>query len=137
MAPTWAELAPIRCFRAGCGSDGCPARVGVQIDGRTVVAGTAHFVRRGRSMSTTFTYHPDYLSLSDSYALDPDLDLVLGPMHADGLPRAFADCAPDRWGRNLIQKRIRAQASQDRRTPPTVDDTDYLVGVSDLTRQGR
>ena len=110
--------------------------VGVQIDGRTVVAGTAHFVRRGRSMSTTFTYHSDYLTLSNSYALDPDLDLVLGPLHTDGLPRAFADCAPDRWGRNLIQKQIRAQAAQDHRTPPAVDDTDYLVGVSDLTRQG-
>jgi serine/threonine-protein kinase HipA len=110
--------------------------VGVQIDGRTVVAGTAHFVRRGRSMSTTFTYHSDYLTLSNSYALDPDLALVLGPLHTDGLPRAFADCAPGRWGRNLIQKRIRAQAAQDRRTPPAVDDTDYLVGVSDLTRQG-
>ncbi|HEY5847011.1 MAG TPA: HipA domain-containing protein [Microlunatus sp.] len=110
--------------------------VGVQIDGRTAVAGTAHFVRRGRSLSTTFTYRPAYLTLPNSYALDPDLDLVLGPLHTDGLPRAFADCAPDRWGRNLIQKRIRAQAAQDRRTQPAVDDTDYLVGVSDLTRQG-
>ncbi|HEY5879798.1 MAG TPA: HipA domain-containing protein, partial [Nakamurella sp.] len=110
--------------------------VGVQIDGRTAVAGTAHFVRRGRSLSTTFTYRPAYLTLPNSYALDPDLDLVLGPLHTDGLPRAFADCAPDRWGRNLIQKRARAQAAQDRRTQPAVDDTDYLVGVSDLTRQG-
>jgi len=53
--------------------------VGVQIDGRTVVAGTAHFVRRGRSMSTTFTYRPDYLTLlpallraSDRLSDDPD-----------------------------------------------------------------
>lgn len=105
--------------------------VGVQIDGRTVMAGTAHFVRRGRSMSTTFTYHPDYLSLSDSYALDPDLDLVLGPMHADGLPRAFADCAPDRWGRNLIQKRsVRRRHRTDAHRRPWTTPTTWWASVT-------
>src|SRR5690606_20554353 len=53
-----------------------------------------------------------------------------------GLPGAFADCAPDRWGRNLITKRERALALQGDRRARTLDDVDFLAGVSDFTRQG-
>jgi serine/threonine-protein kinase HipA len=55
---------------------------------------------------------------------------------AHGLPGAFSDAAPDRWGRNLIAKRLRAQAAVAGRSVPTLDDRDYLLGVSDKTRQG-
>ena len=37
------------------------------------------------------------------------------------------DLAPDRWGRNLINKRYPGRR---------LTDLDYLLGVSDLTRQG-
>ncbi|MFT3799333.1 hypothetical protein [Microbacterium sp.] len=50
--------------------------------------------------------------------------------------RAFADSAPDRWGRNLIEKAERARAREAGRTPRRRDDFDFLLGVSDDTRQG-
>lgn len=53
-----------------------------------------------------------------------------------GLPGAFADSAPDRWGRNLITKRLRTLDQQAGRTPRALTDVDFLLGVSDLTRQG-
>ncbi len=53
-----------------------------------------------------------------------------------GLPGSFADCAPDRWGKNLITKRLAAESRAVDRRPSTVSDIDLLVGVADETRQG-
>ena len=50
--------------------------------------------------------------------------------------RAFADSAPDRWGRNLIEKAERVRARAHNRAPRRLDDVDFLLGVSDDTRQG-
>ncbi|MBI4940187.1 MAG: type II toxin-antitoxin system HipA family toxin [Actinobacteria bacterium] len=91
--------------------------------------------------STTFTYDRGYQRQEApgqraAWDLGPDLPLVDGRAHTAGLPGAFADSAPDRWGRTLISKRLRARARAEGRTPPTVTDVDYLLGVSDLTRQG-
>ncbi|PPF25674.1 type II toxin-antitoxin system HipA family toxin [Rathayibacter rathayi] len=111
--------------------------VHVEIDGATVLAGRAQFHRgRGSLTSTTFQYEPDYLALPHSYALDPRLDLFVGTQQTPGVPGAFADSAPDRWGRTLIMKRERALARQESRTPRALDDVDFLTGVADTTRQG-
>jgi serine/threonine-protein kinase HipA len=109
----------------------------VELDGRTTAVGDCYFtLRRGR-LTATFAYDRDYLALPGAYAVDPALGLSAGPWPLpDGLPGAFSDAAPDRWGRNLIAKRLRAQAAIDGRPPPTLDDRDYLLGVSDETRQG-
>ena len=53
-----------------------------------------------------------------------------------GLPGCFQDCSPDRWGRNLIEKRLRAFALREGTGQRTLTDVDYLLGVADLTRQG-
>lgn len=45
------------------------------------------------------------------------------------MPGAFSDAAPDRWGRGLIAKRAAKSG-----TKPTA--VDYLLGVSDHSRQG-
>lgn len=71
--------------------------VHVDVGGRTVRAGTAYFIRRGRSMSTSLTYERSYLAGPDAYALDPGLPLYSGTHTVPGLPGSFADCAPDRW----------------------------------------
>ncbi|MDY7089393.1 MAG: HipA domain-containing protein, partial [Actinomycetota bacterium] len=112
-------------------------RTYVEITGRTVAVGDAHFnFRRGR-LTATFSYDRDYLSLPGAYAIDPALGLSTGAWPLpQGLAGAFSDAAPDRWGRTLIAKRIRAQAALDGRIPPALDDRDYLLGVSDETRQG-
>ncbi|SDT77180.1 type II toxin-antitoxin system HipA family toxin [Actinoplanes derwentensis] len=112
-------------------------RTYVELAGRTVAAGDAHFnFRRGR-LTATFSYERDYLALPGAYAVDPALGLATGAWPLpQGLPGAFSDAAPDRWGRNLIAKRLRAEAVVEGRAMPTLDDRDYLLGVSDETRQG-
>ncbi|MFJ2368311.1 type II toxin-antitoxin system HipA family toxin [Microbacterium sp. NPDC087665] len=109
----------------------------VDIGGETVLAGRAQFNRRrGELSSTMFQYEPDYFAHALAYEVDPRFELYSGSQQAPGLPGAFSDCAPDRWGRNLVLKRERALALQEKRAQRSLDDVDYLVGVSDATRQG-
>lgn len=111
-------------------------QVHVEIRGESVRAGTAYFNRGPRGLSTSFSYERSYLADPRAYPLDPQLPLLSGSHTTSGLPGSFADCAPDRWGRNLIGKRIRAEALARGTRPPALDDVDFLTGVSDLTRQG-
>lgn len=99
------------------------------------VVGNAYVSTGRRTLSTTFDYSHMYLADPAAWPLSPDLPLV-GQSVTAGLPGALADSTPDRWGRNLIDRRIRGEALAAGRTPPTVTDVDYLLGVSDLTRQG-
>lgn len=103
--------------------------------GRTRLAGQAHITRARSQISTTFLYDPDYL-VGDGMNIDPALQLVAGSQHQTGLLGAFADSAPDRWGRNLIEKAERVRARKEGRVPRRLDDLDFLLGVSDDTRQG-
>lgn len=108
----------------------------VDIRGETLPAGTAWFTRGRRGVSTVFAYHLDYLADARAYNLDPAFQLVSGAQHVDGLPAAFGDSSPDRWGRHLITKAT-AQDARDRgERAGTLDDVDFLLGVSDATRHG-
>ena len=111
--------------------------VQLEMDGQTVPVGQAFTdVRRGR-LSSTFAYADSYLERRDAYPIDPALPLVSGNWPAAAsLPRAFLDAAPDRWGRRLIDRRAAAQARANNTTPPLLTDVDYLLGVSDVARQG-
>ena len=103
--------------------------------GESVLVGQAYFTRERGQISTTFIYDPPYLA-DGGTSIDPALPLVSGAQHQVGLVRAFADSAPDRWGRNLVEKAERARARQEQRAPRRLDDLDFLLGVSDDTRQG-
>lgn len=107
--------------------------VGEGDDARLV--GQAHFTRTRGQISTTFLYDPGYLA-GGGMSIDPALPLVSGSQHQAGLVRAFADSAPDRWGRNLVEKAERGRAREEGRAPRRLDDLDFLLGVSDDTRQG-
>ena len=78
----------------------------VQIAGEEVFAGRVWAHRRGGE-SATFVYETSYLARGDAYPLDPLLPLSEGRMQTP-LGRstfgAFSDCAPDRWGRRLIER---------------------------------
>lgn len=104
-------------------------------EGDSIRVGEAHFTRQRGQVSTTFLYDPEYLR-GGFPSIDPALPLVSGAQYQSGLVRAFADSAPDRWGRNLLDKAERADARSAERTPRRLDDVDYLLGVSDETRQG-
>jgi len=89
--------------------------------------------RRGGPVTTVFAYSPDYLATPKSLSIDPALELVSGNQHINAIPGAFQDSSPDRWGRNLINKRH--AASSDGRARD-LNEVDYLIRVSDRTRQG-
>ncbi len=108
----------------------------IDLHGQTRLVGRADFTRSRGTVSTTFRYHPGYLGDRDSINIDPSLLLVEGAQHVAGLLPAFADTAPDRWGRNLIDRAERARAREQDRRPRSHDDVDYLLAVSDNTRQG-
>jgi serine/threonine-protein kinase HipA len=103
---------------------------------RDVLVGTARFTLRRGAVSTTFSYDEKYLQSQHAYALDPGLPLVLAPIHSAGLPGAFRDSAPDRWGRHLIQRSCADAARQENLPPRKLDEVDFLTGVFDQTREG-
>ncbi len=102
----------------------------------TIRVGTAYFSIRRQTVTTQFQYDAAYLQRPDAWAVSPDLALLTGQAVTAGLPGAFADSAPDRWGRNLIDKHHRAQSAAHAGPPPALTDVDYLLGVSDRTRHG-
>lgn len=109
------------------------------------LAGVAHFVgrlwsRRARNReSATFEYDADWLASPARFALEPALMLGGGPQHTPqgrALFGAFGDSAPDRWGRNLIQRDERRRAQAEGRAPRSLGEVDFLLGVGDIARQG-
>lgn len=100
--------------------------VDVYLGSEALLVGHARFMLRRGRVTTSFFYDESYLALPDAFALDPALPLTSRSGFAAGLPGAFADSAPDRWGRRLIQ----------RGAARALDDVDYLLGVYDGARQG-
>ena len=104
--------------------------------GDTTQVGTAFTRIRRSQVTTTFTYDTGYLANTRAFDVSPDLPLVERGGSVAGLPGAFADCSPDRWGRNLILKRLLADHPSESGPARAVTDVDFLLGVSDATRQG-
>lgn len=101
------------------------------------LVGTARFSLRRGSISTTFAYDEAWLANGrGSYVIDPDLPLMAGSQHCSGIPGAFRDCSPDRWGRTLIKREAREEALQNDLPLHQLDDVDFLIGVFDQTREG-
>ena len=98
--------------------------------------GTAWISERRDQVSTTFTYDPAWLGSPHAHAVSPELGVSDARHHVARLPGALADCSPDRWGRLLIAKRDRGLAQREAGAPPQLRAVDYLLRVSDVTRQG-
>ncbi|HEY5200674.1 MAG TPA: HipA domain-containing protein [Acidothermaceae bacterium] len=90
----------------------------------------------GKLVSSTFRYDTGYLAWAGAFPIDPELGLHTGAQNVTRMPGALQDCAPDRWGRNLITKERRVAALAEGRRASTLTDADFLIGVSDFTRQG-
>lgn len=111
----------------------------VEIGGEDVVAGRLWSHRRRGAESQTFSYDPDYLARRGAYELDPVLKLVAGPQQTPvgrAIFGAFFDCAPDRWGRRLIERREENRAERGSTARQSLGEIDYLLGVRDDLRQG-
>lgn len=111
-------------------------RVEMDVFGRDALVGEAYFHVARTQISTTFKYADDFLGSRHAYPIDPQLPLSVAPVSVPGLPGAFSDSAPDRWGRNLVAKQHRRQVAQGDARDRRLTEVDYLLGVSDLTRQG-
>ncbi len=116
------------------------ADVVVQIGNEELLAGRLWTHRRRNTESATFAYDAAYLVHPRAYGLDPGLPLTAGQQQsASGRPifGAFSDCAPDRWGRRLINRaeehRVRDQGGGAERS---FGEADYLLRVRDDLRQG-
>lgn len=86
----------------------------------------------------SFAYARSWLDSRDAFAIDPQLPLIEHEQYVrDGvLPGIFADIAPDRWGRTLMQRREALAAREEGRRARTLNDWDHLIGVSDVGRMG-
>ena len=118
---------------------GLTVEVVVSDGGADVEAGTLFSHRRGRTESATFVYAPAYVTRPGAYELDPSLPLGTAPSQTpvgQTIFGALSDCAPDRWGRTLINRAEARAAREAGRTLRTLGDVDYLLGVRDDLRQG-
>lgn len=90
----------------------------------------------GAKSVTSFAYEAGWVEAAASFPLDPSLPLYEGEQYATDLPGVFADAAPDRWGRTLIEGREALRARREDRPPEHLDEWDFLIEVDDRTRMG-
>ena len=94
-------------------------------------AGTAYCDPIDDGMAVEFAYADSYLASPSARPIDPAFPLYSGRSRSMGTPGAFLDSTPDSWGRFLI----RGKAVADR-LGRGLDEVDFLLGASDVTRQG-
>ncbi len=87
----------------------------------------------------SFEYDNNWLSSANyPVSIDPDFFDYGGRQYPNGksIFGIFADAAPDRWGRLLMNKKERNFADKEARKPRKLYDSDYLLGVYDDARMG-
>ncbi|MBN9411940.1 MAG: HipA N-terminal domain-containing protein [Burkholderiales bacterium] len=86
----------------------------------------------------SFEYTAQWLGSKTAVSIDPQLDLVAGEQHSrEGRGfGVFADCAPDRWGRVLMERREVQAAAHQNRPRARMNDLFFMLGVNDFTRSG-
>ena len=100
-------------------------------------AGNCYWSEKRSRVTSVFTYDDEYLSGVDNWNIDPSLILTTGAQTSkNGLPNAFRDAAPDRWGQTLIRHRFLRESRASGKPMRTINEVDYLLGVNDATRQG-
>jgi serine/threonine-protein kinase HipA len=86
-----------------------------------------------------FEYTEEWLKDADRFELEPGLPLTRGgfaPPDGQSIHGTLGDSAPDTWGRRLMQRAERRQATREGRAVRTLLESDYLLGVSDESRLG-
>lgn len=116
-----------------------PTTLEVHLDTGTdpILAGFAYLTVRRGEVTTRFDYENAYLAETSSSDLSPYLRRRDRGATVKGLPGAFADSTPDRWGRNLIRRRLHAAARAAGAALPTVTDVDYLPRARRDLRRAR
>ncbi len=98
------------------------------------------YIDRARGTEVmSFAYSPDWIRLHPNLKLDPDLSVSGGrqfPVNGRNSFGFLEDISPDRWGRKLIERRERLDASKEKRPPRTLLGSDYLLEIHDGGRMG-
>ena len=88
----------------------------------------------------SFAYDDEWLENTfEARLLDPDLMLYNGRQYAPmgkEMFGVFSDSSPDGWGRLLMDRRESILAREENRKPRKLTQSDYLLGVYDLSRMG-
>jgi serine/threonine-protein kinase HipA len=115
------------------------AYVSIDLDGVTRTVGRL-WSRRDRNRETaSFEFDREWLADPIHHALGPGLPPTAGAFHTGegrALFGALGDSAPDRWGRRLIMRNEARRARAAGTAPGAPREIDYLLGVTDIARQG-
>lgn len=109
--------------------------------------GTGGPLMMGSLMSThirgkevfSFKYNQEWLDSVHAAVLDPNLQLFAGAQYLSDAKTNFGlflDSSPDRWGRVLMKRRASILARSQKQKPPTLYESDFLLGVYDAHRMG-
>jgi len=110
--------------------------VSIDHQGSTHLVGHLRYLSSYHRQSSLFEYSDSWLSHPEAFALDPAHLQLASRQHywtsqKTALPGAIRDCAPDRWGRQLIRR-----AFQKIKNKRTLTELDYLLALNDFTRVG-
>ncbi|MGH8210002.1 MAG: type II toxin-antitoxin system HipA family toxin [Steroidobacteraceae bacterium] len=111
----------------------------LDLEGRLRQVGLARLNNVRGTETVTFEYVDGWLTDPDCFSIEPALTLTRGtfpPAPRQTLFGSMGDSAPDTWGRRLMQRAERRQASREHRAVRTLSESDYLLGVSDESRLG-
>ena len=99
--------------------------------------GKCFWTERRSRISSVFSYDDGYLLNGDNWNIDPTLEMVSGAQPAKfSIPGVLLDASPDRWGKTLIRHRHMRNNKERSNLQRRLNDIDYLLGVSDFSRQG-
>ena len=110
--------------------------VHVKFGGKTHLVGHFRYLGKPHRQSSLFEYTDSWLSYGEAFDLDPaNLQLATRQHYwtseKTGLPGAIRDCAPDRWGRQLVRRAFQKMGHN-----RSLSELDYLLAISDYTRVG-
>jgi serine/threonine-protein kinase HipA len=113
--------------------------VHIELDGVIKRVGTMRRQARRGGEATTFEYHAAWLDDAAGFSLEPELRMgrgVFAPADGRTLFGSIGDSAPDTWGKSLMRRAERHRAEREGRQPRALQDTDFLLGVEDVSRLG-
>jgi Uncharacterized protein related to capsule biosynthesis enzymes len=119
-----------------------PDRVTVELDsaelGGPSTIGTLRRTRASGGSILAFAYDEAWIARKDAFVIDPIHGLYAGDQWPSGgdVDRVFTDAATDRWGRTLMDRQEAVSARTEKRPRRTLDEWEYLLGVSDVSRMG-
>lgn len=115
------------------------AFIHIDLGGRTRIVGRLWIRSERNKESASFEFDDSWISDPVHFALGPALPATAGAFHSGegrAMFGALGDSAPDRWGRRLIARNEARRAREDGQTPRAPREFDYLIGVTDIVRQG-